>query len=171
MMICECEWSTSKIKWEQNSVYRTSCLLLNVINIQYHFAFEFILCNLQARQRLTERERDCLNLKTLIKMHFVIQVWTFFACIVNAWGFGQLCERGFILRLILKHNFSFWFCGPWLCQWFDKLLVWRNHDHHHPPVPICMCATLQLFNFKCSVSNSAHAVDCGRRHDITLSIS
>ena len=55
MMIYECKGSTSKIKWEQSSAQNK---LLATECYKYHFAFEFILSNLQAKPRLTDWERE-----------------------------------------------------------------------------------------------------------------
>ena len=47
--------------------------------------------HLDIRETETEHERDCLKL--LIKMHYVIKIWTSCTSIVNTWGLSN-CVRG-----------------------------------------------------------------------------
>ena len=74
---CHPPWQLSKLKWSN----------------KWH-----------SHPDIRKRERDCLNLKTLIKAHSVIWIWTFLH-VVTAWGLSKLHETLRRVYYVLKTCF------------------------------------------------------------------
>ena len=79
------------------------------------------------RQGLSVRERDCL--KPRIKIHSVIQIWTFFVYSKHV-GFEQLCDR---IYFVLKRIFS-------AHLWLLTCIVTDNGHHYISGAGACLSA-------------------------------